>query len=118
MEAKCFTIRIFKFLTHQFHQTCIPSHPIPMTADIKNGSEQASKKASFFHDEDGTDDQPKFVVEDVTYESNGLKGIVNSPFVCGAALLASFGGLSFGYGAILTLYYEYLLANNDSQIKE
>lgn len=88
-----------------------------MTAGIKNGSEQASKKASFIHDEDGTDDHPNFALEEITYESNGPKGIFNSPFVCGAALLASFGGLSFGYGEFFALQYRYL-ANNDFQIKE
>ncbi|KAJ5337827.1 hypothetical protein N7452_004555 [Penicillium brevicompactum] len=66
-------------------------------ADTKDTAEHAAKKASFFHDEDEADVNPNSAVEDITYESNGLKGIVNSPYVCGAALLASFGGLSFGY---------------------
>jgi hypothetical protein len=42
----------------------------------------------------------------VEYDSNGLSGIVRSPYVLGAATLASLGGFSFGYGkspvAILT----------------
>lgn len=74
-------------------------------ADTKDTAENAAKKASFFHDEDEADVNPNSAVEDITYESNGLKGIVNSPYVCGAALLASFGGLSFGYGGILALWY-------------
>lgn len=74
-------------------------------ADTKDTAEHAAKKASFFHDEDEADVNPNSAVEDITYESNGLKGIVNSPYVCGAALLASFGGLSFGYGGILALWY-------------
>lgn len=34
----------------------------------------------------------------ISYDSNGLAGIVRSPYVLGAAALASFGGFSFGYG--------------------
>lgn len=34
----------------------------------------------------------------ISYDSNGLGGIVRSPYVLGAAALASFGGFSFGYG--------------------
>ncbi|KAF4465051.1 quinate transport [Fusarium albosuccineum] len=35
--------------------------------------------------------------EIISYDSNGLAGIVRSPYVLGAAALASFGGFSFGY---------------------
>ncbi|OJJ37964.1 hypothetical protein ASPWEDRAFT_153987 [Aspergillus wentii DTO 134E9] len=36
--------------------------------------------------------------EPVTYDDDkGIKGLLNSPYVFGAALLASFGGFSFGY---------------------
>ena len=34
---------------------------------------------------------------EITYDNNGISGIVRSPYVFGAALLASFGGFSFGY---------------------
>lgn len=34
----------------------------------------------------------------VQYDNAGLGGILRSPYVFGAALLASFGGFSFGYG--------------------
>ncbi|OAP61254.1 hypothetical protein AYL99_03455 [Fonsecaea erecta] len=37
---------------------------------------------------------------DLTYDKEGIGGILRSPFVFGAALLASFGGFSFGYGEI------------------
>ncbi|KAF6826678.1 hypothetical protein CPLU01_09533 [Colletotrichum plurivorum] len=33
----------------------------------------------------------------INYDSDGIKGILRSPYVLGAALLASFGGFSFGY---------------------
>ncbi|KAJ6185737.1 hypothetical protein N7519_007038 [Penicillium mononematosum] len=56
---------------------------------------RAVKKTSFSH-EDRIDGH-FFAVGQMAYESNGIRGILNSPFVCGAALLASFGGLSFGY---------------------
>ncbi|OGE51170.1 hypothetical protein PENARI_c014G03245 [Penicillium arizonense] len=67
-------------------------------ADHNDNSAQAAKtKASFVHDEERSEDHPDFRVEQIAYERNGIKGILNSPFVCGAALLASFGGFSFGY---------------------
>ncbi|CAG8242011.1 unnamed protein product [Penicillium salamii] len=66
-------------------------------ADMQDLPVQTAKKASYIHDEDAFDGQPSLVTEEIAYERNGLKGIVNSPYVCGAALLASFGGLSFGY---------------------
>ena len=34
----------------------------------------------------------------IAYDAGGPMGIVRSPYVFGAALLASFGGFSFGYG--------------------
>ena len=38
------------------------------------------------------------------YETNGIKGIIRSPYVVGAAVLASFGGFSFGYDqGVITL---------------
>ncbi|CAJ0547449.1 Ff.00g042030.m01.CDS01 [Fusarium sp. VM40] len=33
----------------------------------------------------------------ISYDNNGISGILRSPYVFGAALLASFGGISFGY---------------------
>ncbi|KAF7194920.1 MFS glucose transporter mfs1, partial [Pseudocercospora fuligena] len=36
-------------------------------------------------------------IEKLSYGSNGLKGIIASPYVFGAAFLASLGGFSFGY---------------------
>ena len=36
--------------------------------------------------------------ENLSYGSSGLKGIIESPYVCAAAFLASMGGFSFGYG--------------------
>lgn len=35
--------------------------------------------------------------EDVSYGQSGIRGLVDSPYVGGAALLASLGGFSFGY---------------------
>ncbi|KAM0213629.1 hypothetical protein ACHAQD_009282 [Fusarium lateritium] len=37
------------------------------------------------------------IFEDVSYGPNGIRGIMASPFVFGAASLASLGGFSFGY---------------------
>ncbi|KAL2287743.1 hypothetical protein FJTKL_05099 [Diaporthe vaccinii] len=33
----------------------------------------------------------------ISYDNKGISGITRSPYVFGAALLASFGGFSFGY---------------------
>lgn len=38
--------------------------------------------------------------ENLSYGSSGIKGIIESPYVCAAAFLASMGGFSFGYGMI------------------
>ncbi|KAK5193706.1 hypothetical protein LTR72_005886 [Exophiala xenobiotica] len=38
-----------------------------------------------------------FDYESLSYGASGLKGIISSPFVLGAAALASLGGFSFGY---------------------
>lgn len=37
------------------------------------------------------------IVEDVSYGPGGIRGIIASPYVFGAAFLASLGGFSFGY---------------------
>ncbi|KAF4546319.1 putative mfs monosaccharide transporter protein [Lasiodiplodia theobromae] len=37
------------------------------------------------------------LVEDISYGPGGIRGIIASPFVFGAAFLASLGGFSFGY---------------------
>lgn len=61
----------------------------------------SNKIESFIHREHAKDEAPEFADVEISYDSNGIKGILNSPFVCGAALLASFGGFSFGYGEIV-----------------
>lgn len=38
---------------------------------------------------------------EVQYDHAGIRGILHSPYVFGAGLLASFGGFSFGYGTML-----------------
>ncbi|KAM5346149.1 hypothetical protein ACJ41O_009154 [Fusarium nematophilum] len=37
------------------------------------------------------------LLEDVSYGPDGVRGLLNSPYVFGAAFLASLGGFSFGY---------------------
>ncbi|KAM0426250.1 hypothetical protein ACHAPT_008602 [Fusarium lateritium] len=64
------------------------------------------KDEKVFHDEgDGTVEDidilpsnvPAHLGEDVAYGPGGFAGVVQSPFVFAAALLASLGGFSFGY---------------------
>lgn len=44
-----------------------------------------------------TAELPTMIAENVSYGPDGIKGLVSSPFVFGAAFLASLGGFSFGY---------------------
>lgn len=46
-------------------------------------------------------DEPS--VERIEYGYNGVRAWLNSPFVFGAALLASMGGFSYGYGKFFVL---------------
>ena len=43
---------------------------------------------------------PVTLGEAVVYDHGGPMGIIRSPYVFGAALLASMGGFSFGYGKV------------------
>jgi MFS family permease len=47
-----------------------------------------------------TRDNPLSCVEEVHYGYSGARGILKSPYVFGATLLASMGGFSYGYGMI------------------
>jgi hypothetical protein len=97
-----------RLLIFKFQQELIFLVPPNIMADHNDNSAQAAKtKASFVHDEERSEDHPDFRVEQIAYERNGIKGILNSPFVCGAALLASFGGFSFGYGKSFTMEYKF-----------
>lgn len=63
--------------------------------DTEKVSEQyQSIEAS--HSEYGIHDKASLAAH-VEYDNGGIGGIVRSPYVFGAALLASFGGFSFGY---------------------
>ena len=44
-----------------------------------------------------TADLPTVLAEHVAYGPNGIRGLLSSPTVFGAAFLASLGGFSFGY---------------------
>lgn len=44
------------------------------------------------------EDMPALDAEEVHYGYSGMRGILKSPYVFGAALLASMGGFSYGYG--------------------
>ena len=57
------------------HEELAPNSPPPSAADLAAYAEEAH------------------------YGASGLKGMCRSPYVFGAALLASMGGFSYGYGA-------------------
>lgn len=42
-------------------------------------------------------DLPVILADHVSYGPSGVRGLISSPYVFGAALLASLGGFSFGY---------------------
>lgn len=48
-----------------------------------------------YHQENVADEA--VLADHVSYGSSGIKGLLSSPYVFGAALLASLGGFSFGY---------------------
>lgn len=45
-----------------------------------------------------TAELPDRLAQNVSYGPPGLRGLFSSPYVTGAAVLASLGGYSFGYG--------------------
>lgn len=57
-----------------------------------DANDEISSPEKATHLEDGSN-QPV----EIRYDNKGISGIVRSPYVFGAALLASFGGFSFGY---------------------
>jgi MFS family permease len=67
----------------------------------------SSKDDKVLHDEDDgtiedinivpTADLPTRLADSVAYGPGGIRGVIQSPFVFGAAFLASLGGFSFGY---------------------
>ncbi|POR34925.1 Uncharacterized protein TPAR_04855 [Tolypocladium paradoxum] len=44
-----------------------------------------------------TSQLPSFLADSISYGRSGIRGIIASPYVFGAAFLASLGGFSFGY---------------------
>lgn len=73
-----------------------------MVAVIKSEKEAMSLE----HEENGHDsskeDSFDNSVDNVDYGMNSIRSWVTSPYVFGAALLASMGGFSYGYGTLFT----------------
>lgn len=44
-----------------------------------------------------TADLPVTMAQDISYGKNGIAGLISSPYIFGAAFMASLGGFSFGY---------------------
>lgn len=64
-------------------------------------TDDIGKPASSSHDEHANTGQDTFRPTEIDYNDNSYFGTSHSPFVFAAALLASFGGFSFGYGMSL-----------------
>ncbi|EOO01019.1 putative mfs monosaccharide transporter protein [Phaeoacremonium minimum UCRPA7] len=69
---------------------CKTSPPASSYANAKAADAESPihLEDSFSHDAD---------ITTISYDTKGISGIIRSPYVFGAALLASFGGFSFGY---------------------
>ena len=65
--------------------------------------EKTIEKPSLAHDEYADDVGPADMTVEVKYDNGQLRDLLYSPYVFGAALLASFGGFSFGYGMLDTV---------------
>lgn len=68
---------------------------------LHNGRVDAEKGASqaVEHNETlSSSESTSFDLKKLDYGHNGIKGLIQSPYVLGAAFLASLGGFSFGYG--------------------
>lgn len=73
-----------------------------MDSSDKNSGKLSGSSAEYREDVSqmqtiATADLPDLLAEDVAYGPGGIKGLLGSPFVFGAAFLASLGGFSFGY---------------------
>ena len=62
------------------------------------GVAQPEEAVQLEHGEESV--RPGLADVDLSYGSEGLSGLVRSPYVLGAAVLASMGGFSFGYGML------------------
>ncbi|KAK0661330.1 Hexose transporter HXT10 [Lasiodiplodia hormozganensis] len=73
-----------------------------MDASDKDSAKLSKGSAEYHEDVNAmktipTADLPDLMAEEVSYGRSGLRGLIDSPFVFGAAFLASLGGFSFGY---------------------
>ena len=69
----------------------------------KKNSRSSASRTTIQHAEDEiepvhTADLPTNLAENVSYGPSGVKGMISSPYVFGAAFLTSLGAFSFGYG--------------------
>jgi MFS family permease len=65
------------------------------TDSISNSNKEPS--AATEHHEKSPSGPEAALFEDVSYGPSGVRGLLGSPYVTGAAALASLGGFSFGY---------------------
>jgi hypothetical protein len=59
---------------------------------------KSTPEVSISHEEYNDVQIQEVMEHKLEYDTNGLLGIIRSPYVFGASCLASFGGFSFGYG--------------------
>lgn len=99
------------FSSQAVHNTtswiCLPARQLQITtpqishcaaiSEMTEKSKMQQTAADIHHDETATPGGEIHLAEHVSYGSTGLKGLFGSPYVFGAAFLASLGGASFGY---------------------
>lgn len=71
-------------------------------ADYKNNTKSSDEQHGEIYHQEDTDGtlRRSSLVQHVEYDGQGIGAIIKSPYVFGAAFLASFGGFSFGYGEL------------------
>lgn len=65
---------------------------------VNAGVPDTLDKESAVHAEHAEENALAILSAQVQYDNGRIKDLVRSPYVFGAAMLASFGGFSFGYG--------------------
>lgn len=65
--------------------------------NVNQASEHQEKIANVQHLDTVSDELPVVLADHVSYGPSGVRGLISSPYIFGAALLASLGGFSFGY---------------------
>lgn len=83
------------------HVFILPSNMTPSSLHLKTEMDHAVLEKSVLEHKEEVESHPTtngiLAEEGLDYGQNGIRGLLSSPYVFGAAFLASLGGFSFGY---------------------